>query len=234
MSLPIARARRKKVPSIQRSPYSQDVGPTRGRESSKPSVVMSQASWSCGDLPLVLDQPHLGDARGRSRASRALVGRRPARSTGRRHAAEHPGLAGAARARASSSSMWRTSRPERVARSPSATGAGRPTARRTAGRGRTRRSRASERGPGVEHATRRPSMTQHGVAGLVAGEVGVGGVGAEPVVGVVGAHLVAARRAAPAARRGRSRPAGPGARRHGSATGCAGEVELAVAPARCA
>ena len=30
---------------------------------------------------------------------------------------------------------------------------------------------------------------QHGVAGLVAGEVGVRGVGAEPVVGVVGAHL---------------------------------------------
>ena len=34
---------------------------------------------------------------------------------------------------------------------------------------------------------------QHGVAGLVAAEVGVGGVGAEPVVGVVGPHLEAAR-----------------------------------------
>ena len=35
---------------------------------------------------------------------------------------------------------------------------------------------------------------QHGVGGLVAGEVGVGGVGAEAVVGVVGAHLVGAGR----------------------------------------
>ena len=35
---------------------------------------------------------------------------------------------------------------------------------------------------------------QHGVAGLVAGEVGVRGVGAEAVVGVVGAHLVGAGR----------------------------------------
>ena len=34
---------------------------------------------------------------------------------------------------------------------------------------------------------------EHGVAGLVAGVVGVRGVGAEPVVGVVGPHLVAAR-----------------------------------------
>ena len=55
---------------------------------------------------------------------------------------------------------------------------------------------------------------QHRVAGLVAGEVGVRGVGAELVVGVVGPHLERAGRAAPAARRGTSRPAFRAERRH--------------------
>ena len=45
MSLPIARARRKNVPSSQRSPYSSTLSQSR-TESWKPSVVMSQASWS--------------------------------------------------------------------------------------------------------------------------------------------------------------------------------------------
>ena len=45
MSLPIARARRKKVPSIHRSPYSSTRSHSR-TESSNPSVVMSQAPCS--------------------------------------------------------------------------------------------------------------------------------------------------------------------------------------------
>ena len=46
MSLPIARARRKKVPSIQRSPYLSTLAQSE-TESSKPRVVASQASCSC-------------------------------------------------------------------------------------------------------------------------------------------------------------------------------------------
>ena len=45
MSLPIARARRKKVPSIHRSPYLKTLAQSE-TESSKPSVVASQAAWS--------------------------------------------------------------------------------------------------------------------------------------------------------------------------------------------
>ena len=171
MSLPIARARRKKVPSIQRSPYLSTLSHSR-TESSKPRVVMSQASWSSLDLPVVLDQPHLRehagelvvaalvggdervDARRRRRAARASCRRRPARS---RQLVDVP-------ARAARGSR----------RSRAATGGGRPTARRTAGRGRTRRSPGRAR-PGEE---RRLAVLddEHRVAGLVAGEVGVRGV----------------------------------------------------------
>ena len=203
--------------------------PLARRESSKPRAVMSQARLQLADLPLVLDQPQLRQRRGRSSSSRSSS------------AATSPSTSGSTRRAARGS--WRRLRQRRLeARrrgAPRGRGVGdllqrraggRPTARRTAGRGRTRRSRA--RSAAGRRAPRSPSsIDQHGVGGLVAGEVGVRGVGAEPVVGVVGAHLEGAGRAAPAARRGTPRP---GAARRAAAygaTGCARQVELAVAPA---
>ena len=71
---------------------------------------------------------------------------------------------------------------------------------------------------------------QHGVAGLVAAEVGVGGVGAEAVVGVVGPHLEGARgqhQALAGERLGEPLTTSRGVRRDRVGR----EVELAVAPA---
>ena len=186
MSLPIARARRKNVPSIQRSPYCEHVVPLAH------GVLEAQGGDVAGllelaDLPLVLDQAHLGDHPGevvvaglvgghelvdgrRTRhGARGSCRRRRARRAGRRCAAP----AGRAtdsiscsdgRRPAHSSPYWRSRKNSSVSR--------------------------DERGPRVEHRVAALD-DEHRVAGLVAGEVGVGGVGAEAVVGVVGAHLVA-------------------------------------------
>ena len=76
--------------------------------------------------------------------------------------------------------------------------------------------------PGVEHRLA-VLDDEHGVAGLVAGEVGVRGVGAEPVVGVVGRAPCRCRPGAPAARPGTPRPAAArrarGVRRRSGARG---------------
>ena len=200
MSLPIARARRKNVPSIQRSPNSSTRSHSR-TESSKPSVVMSHASWSCVDLPLVLDQPQLGgDAgevvvggdvaglavvvEGRQVLDVAHLEAEGVRHLLQRRAAPGPQLAVL------------------------------PVAEELVGLARGAR-------PGVEHRLAVLDH-QHGVAGLVAGEVGVGGVGAEPVVGVVRAHLVGAgRQHQPLARErlGQPRPARAPRARRPAATG---------------
>ena len=113
---------------------------------------MSQASWSSADLPVVLDQPHLGDDPGEVGVAALVGGDQPVDGVG--DAAVHAGLAAAgqvgARARRCGAPRGRGSR-----RSPSATGGGRPTARRTAGRGRTRRCRARS-AAGRRGRTRRP------------------------------------------------------------------------------
>ena len=83
--------------------------------------------------------------------------------------------------------------------------------------------------PGVEHGLAALDH-QHGVAGLVAAEVGVRGLGAEAEVGVVRAHLEAARRDRPAARGGTPRRAAPTGLGPGRDRVCR-EVELALAPA---
>ena len=90
MSLPMARARRKNVPSIQRSPYFRTLSHSRTL-SAKPRVVMSQASWSCSSSQASL-------TRRISLSTRANSSSRPSsavtiRSTFGVHAAQHPGLA---------------------------------------------------------------------------------------------------------------------------------------------
>ena len=83
--------------------------------------------------------------------------------------------------------------------------------------------------PGVEHALAVLDH-EHGVGGEVAGEVGVRGVGAEAVVGVVGAHLVGAGRQHQAlAGEGGGEPLATG--RGEVCDRVARQVELAVAPA---
>ena len=82
---------------------------------------------------------------------------------------------------------------------------------------------------GVEHGLAVVD-DQHGVGGLVAGEVRVGGVGPEPVVGVVGAHLVGARRQhQPLAGERLGQLGAPRGRRVGDRV--ARHLERAVAPA---
>ena len=204
MSLPIARARRKKVPSIQRSPNSSTRSHSRTRvlEAERGDVA---GLLELGDLPVVLDQPQLGERRGRSRSSRRVV-------------AGDQRVDAADRRRGARGSCRLPRRPP--ARARRCGGTSRPSeseisfsdGRRPAHSSPYCRSRKNssvsraERGPGVEHRLAVLDH-QHRVAGLVAAEVGVRGVGAEAVVGVVGPHLEACRPAAPAARRGTSRPA---------------------------
>ena len=76
-------------------------------------------------------------------------------------------------------------------------------------------------GAGVEHGLA-VLDDQHGVAGLVAGEVHVRGVGAEAVVGVVGAHLEAAGRDHEPLARERLGEGLRGGAADQSATGCRG------------
>ena len=190
MSLPMARARRKKVPSIQRSPNSQHAVPLARPSRSKPRVVMSQASWSSptsqSSLTRRISESDAGEV-----VVAALVGRdQRGRRAGRRRGAR--GSWPTARGASSSSSMWRHLEAEgvgdllqrRAAADPQL--AVLPVAEELVGVARGARA-------GVEHRLA-VLDDQHGVAGLVAGEVGVGGVGAEAVVGVVGAHLEAAGR----------------------------------------
>ena len=75
MSLPIARARRKKVPSIQRSPNSST------RSHSRDGVLEAEGGDVAGllelaDLPLVLDQPQLGGDAGEVARSTSVERRR--------------------------------------------------------------------------------------------------------------------------------------------------------------
>ena len=206
MSLPIARARRKKVPSIQRSPNSSTRSHSR-TESSKPSVVMSQASWSSPTSHSSLT----------SRSSEATRARSSSRRwpSSRRLRADSGLVEGRGR-----SSTWRHLEAERVgdlAQRRAAAGpqlAVLPVAEELVGVARRAR-------PGVEDGLAVVD-DQHGVAGLVAGEVGVRGVGAEAVVGVVGAHLEGAgRQHEPLARErlGEPRAARCGARRRPGAAG---------------
>ena len=189
MSLPIARARRKKVPSSQRSPCSSTLSHSR-TESSKPSVVMSQASCSSRDLPLVLDQAQLGEHPGEVLVAAVVAGDQ--RVDARVDAAQHARLRRSPPRRSARSSRWRVSMPSESEISFS--DGRRPTHSSPYCRSRKNSSVSRElRGPRVEHRLAVLDH-QHGVAGLVAGEVGVRGLGAEPVVGVVGAHLEAAGR----------------------------------------
>ncbi len=107
MSLPMARARRKNVPSIQRSPYSSTSSHSR-TESSKPSAVMSVACWSSpiSQSSLISRISDATRARSASRVSspatlRSTTLDRP------RCTRVLPERASAA----SSSSMWRTGSP---------------------------------------------------------------------------------------------------------------------------
>ena len=224
----MARARRKNVPSIQRSPYSSTLSHSRTL-SAKPRVVMSQASLQLVELPVVLDQPHLrehpGEAPGR--------GRRPRRPHGPLavDAAQHPGLGrrGAAARRARRGGG--TARPSE---SDISFSEGRRPAHSSPYCRSRKNSSVCARGPGPRVERRLAVLDdQHRIAGLVAAQVGVRGVRAEPVVGVVGPDLegpgrhhqplAGERLGQPGTTRGRPR-------RHR----VRGQVQLAVAPARCA
>ena len=173
MSLPIARARRKKVPSIQRSPNSQHPVPLADR------VLEAEGGDVAGllelpDLPLVLDQAQLvGDAGEVLVAVVRLAGL--AVVVERRQVLDVADLD----AEGVGDLLQR-----RAAAGPQL--AVLPVAEELVGV-------ALGAGPGVEHRLA-VLDDQDRVAGLVAGEVGVGGVGPEAVVGVVRAHLVGAGR----------------------------------------
>ena len=96
MSLPIARARRKNVPSIQRSPYSSTLSQSR-TESWKPSVVMSQASWSSPTSHSSLTSRISEMTRAKSSSRVASADDQLVDRVG--HAAVHPGLAAAGQSR---------------------------------------------------------------------------------------------------------------------------------------
>ena len=172
MSLPIARARRKKVPSIHRSPNSRTRSHSR-TESSKPRVVMSQASWS-------------------SPTSHSSLMRRSSSAT-RRQVLVRGEVAGLA--------VVVERRQVLDVADLDAEGVGDLLRRRAAAGPQLAVLPVAEElvgvalgpGTGVEHRLAVLDH-QHGVGGLVAREVGVRGVGTEAVVGVVGAHLVGAGR----------------------------------------
>ena len=188
MSLPMARARRKNVPSIQRSPNSS----TRSHSatlSAKPSAVTSQAVCSSltSQSSLISRISEMTRANSPSRDSSA--------DTCASTSVETPRWTRVLPVRRSApdrSSRWRTSRPERV---------GDLLQRRSAADPQLAVHAVAEElvgvaggaRPGVEHRLAVVDH-QHRVGGLVAGEVGVGGVGPEAVVGVVGPHLEGAGR----------------------------------------
>ena len=210
MSLPIARARRKNVPSIQRSPSS------TARSISRRGVGEAEGGDVAGglelaDLPLVLDQAHLGDHAGEVGVE-ARVGS-DQRVDGRRDAAVDAGLA---RLRELAGELVDVAHLEAegvgdllqrgAAADPQL--AVLPVAEELVGRALRPRSRVEHGLAVLDH--------EYGVAGLVAAEVGVGGVAAEPVVGVVGPHLEGAGgQHQPLAREGlrEALPAGRGVRR---------------------
>ena len=220
MSLPIARARRKNVPSSQRSPYSSTLSHSRTL-SAKPSVVMSQASWSCSSSQASLTSRISDSTRAKSWS------RRPSPATARSTYGSTPRstrvLAGAAetsrRARRGGGPRGRASREISLQRRA-------PAGPQLAVR-RSRKNSSVCRGrarPGVEHRLAVLDH-QHRVAGLVAGQVHVRGVRPEPVVGVVGAHLeLAGRDDQPLARERvgqRGRGARPTSRRPSAGGGAA-------------
>ncbi len=226
MSLPIARARRKNVPSIQRSPYSSTRSHSR-TQSSKPSVVMSQASASSPTSHSSLTSRSSESTRAKLLVA-ALVGRQRRR---RRGVSTPRSTRVLAEARSRLGQLvevaHRRARARRdLAQRRAAAGpqlAVLPVPEELVGLARGARPRVEHRLAVLDD--------EHRVAGLVAGQVGVRGVRPEAVVGVVGAHLEAAGRddqplagegSASRARR-RGRPGGHGVRR---------QVELAVAPAR--
>ncbi len=186
---------------------------------------MSQAVLELVDLPRVLDQPHLGgDAR------EVGVGRLVGRDQGvdaRVDAALHAGLAGAGQ---------RLRQVVEVAHLDAERGGDLVRGRPAAGPQLAVLAVAEEL---VGVALRARSGVEDGLAvvddedrvgGLVAGEVGVRGVRAEAVVGVVGADLVAAGRqhqTLAGEQLGEPAPALGGVRRHGMRR----QVELALAPA---
>ena len=188
---------------------------------------MSQASWSSPTSQSSLTSRSSETTRARS-SSRDVVGGHHAVDVGR-DAAEHPGLAGAVGGQGvlelvdvAALDAERVGDLVQRRAAPDPQLAVLPVAEELVGVARRARPRVEHRLAVLDD--------QHGVAGLVAGEVGVGGVGAEPVVGVVGAHLErAGRQHQPLAgeHRGQLRAA-PAAR---SATGWRRQVELAVAPA---
>jgi hypothetical protein len=178
-----------------------------------------------GDLPVVLDQPHLGDHPGEVGVA-GLVGRHdPVDVAG--DAAVDPGLAGAAEVGGEAVDVAHLE-PQGVRDLLQGRAAAHPELAVLAVAeelvGGALRSR-----PGVEHALA-VLDDQDGVAGLVAAEVGVGGVGPEAVVGVVGPHLEASGRqhqALPWEGLGEPLPASRGVRRDRVRR----QVELAVTPA---
>ena len=191
MSLPMARARRWKVPSIQRSPNSRTCFHSR-TESSKPSVGDVAGLLELGDLPVVLDQPQLADDALEVLVEGVVGGHHPVHLG--RDPAQHPGLRTplVAVRESWSRSMWRHSMPSDADSSWSE--GRRPTHSSPYCRSRKNSSVSrADRGPRVEDGLAALDH-QHRVAGLVAGEVGVRRVGAELVVGVVGPHLERAGR----------------------------------------
>ena len=217
MSLPIARARRKKVPSIQRSPNSST------RSHSRDGVGEAEGGdvagrLELGDLPLVLDQAHLGGDAGEVGVAALVGGDQPVDGRRRRRGGR------------GSCPPLRAGRLELVdVAHLEAEGVGDLLQRRAAADPQLAVLPVAEELVGVALRARARVEDalavlddQHGVAGLVAAEVGVGGVGAEPVVGVVGAHLEGAGRAAPAARPGRPRRAAAGGPRRTARSGAAG------------
>ena len=188
MSLPMARARRKKVPSIQRSPNSS----TRSHSatlSAKPRAVTSQAV--CSSLT---SQSSLI-----SRISEITRANSPSRDSSRGHlrvddgrdAAVDAGLAGLPQ-RAGQLVEVAHLETQRV---------GDLLQRRAAADPELAVHAVAEELVGVAGGARagvedRLAVVddEHRVGGLVAGEVGVGGVGPEAVVGVVGPHLEGAGR----------------------------------------
>ena len=187
---------------------------------------MSQALLQLGDLPLVLDQPQLGEHPGEVGVAALVAG--DLRVHAGVHPAQHPGLrrpgtggrTGRRCAGSRTPSEAEISLQRRAAAGPEL--AVLPVAEELVGLARAAR-------PGVEDGLAALDH-EHRVAGLVAAEVGVRGLGPEPVVGVVGADLEAARRDHQSLARellGQPLAASPRPRRDRVGR----QVELAVAPA---
>ena len=177
------------------------------------------------DLPVVLDQPGLGDDPGEVLVEGLVRGDEAVDGVG--DTAEHPGLAGDGE-RVLEEVDVADLEPQRVRDLPQGRATTDPELAVHAVPEELVAVAARAR-PGVEHGLA-VLDDQDGVAGLVAAVVGVRGVGPEAVLGVVGTHLERARgqdQALAGEHRGeRGAPAG-----RGVGDRVPGEVEVGAAPA---